>query len=225
MKGLFFSTLYVSGVLLMASAAQGELLSRLGGQAVYDTDLKHTWIADANLSVTMDFGVSGISSTGFMDWHTAMDWVTAMNSANYLGFSDWRLPGTPQPDSSCSLQVNPGSGFPLQGQRFDCVGSDMGHLYNVEGVTYLTEGPFSNVQKGIYWSLTEYAPDTAGAWRFNFNNGFQDHVGKLFSSHAWALRLGDSLPPPALVPALGPLGMAMLSSLLGLAGWRTLRAW
>jgi len=39
-----------------ASTADAALFSRLGGQAVYDDDLDITWLADADLSVTNDFG-------------------------------------------------------------------------------------------------------------------------------------------------------------------------
>jgi hypothetical protein len=155
-----------------------------------------------------------------MNWHEANEWIAALSSSNYLGFSDWRLPQTTQSDPNCSLQ-NAHTGFPLQGERFNCFLSDMGHLFYGESIEAVAPGPFLNVQNGIYWSATSFAPDTANAWRFNFNNGFQDKVNKGFSSYAWAIRTGDSVLPPA-VPMLGPFGIAMVSVLLAMAGWRSL---
>jgi hypothetical protein len=84
-------------VLGASSLASGQLLSRLSGQAYYDTDLNITWLADANLAASNTFGVSGISSyngVGTMHWYIAQDWIAAMNANNYLGYNDWRLPKT-----------------------------------------------------------------------------------------------------------------------------------
>ncbi len=61
-------------------------------EAYYDTTLDITWLANANLALTNNFGVSGINAQGRMEWATAVAWVAAMNSANYLGISSWRLP-------------------------------------------------------------------------------------------------------------------------------------
>ena len=101
----------------MSSHAALEL--RLDGQAVYDTDLNITWISAGNLAGSNTFGVptdtnlalhpddaSGvkgfIDSDGDMNWPGALHWIDAMNAANYLGFSDWRLPTTLVPDSGCT---------------------------------------------------------------------------------------------------------------------------
>ena len=61
-------------VALNATAvANAALVSRLNGQAIYDTDLNITWLADANLAATDSFGVAGIGafSSGGMSWVTA----------------------------------------------------------------------------------------------------------------------------------------------------------
>jgi hypothetical protein len=82
-----------------ATSANAALLGRdLNGsagsfEAYYDTVLDITWLADANLSQSNQFGVTGINlSNGRMEWDTANNWITAMNAANYLGISNWRLP-------------------------------------------------------------------------------------------------------------------------------------
>lgn len=74
------------------SSAEAALLGRVNGQAYYDTVLDMTWMADAHLAASNDFGVSGIESGGLMDWYEATNWIHAMNEVSYLGMSAWRLP-------------------------------------------------------------------------------------------------------------------------------------
>ena len=59
-----FITLSIGSVHL----ANAALVTRLSGQAVYDTDLNVTWIADANLAESNTFGVDGIATSGGMSW-------------------------------------------------------------------------------------------------------------------------------------------------------------
>jgi hypothetical protein len=199
------------------AALIGVLPATPGGtdwQAVYDADINVTWVSDASLGATMNFGVSGINSIGTMTWDTANEWIDAMNAASYLGFNDWRLPFTLQPDASCETQANYGSGFPLQGQGNGCTGSEMGHLFNDEGISADEPGLFSNIISTLYWSSTELAPDTSRAWNFSFfGNGFQGANEKIYPVAAWAVRPGEVLaaPAPAAVWLFG-------SGLLGLVG-------
>lgn len=90
-------------LLAQAGAAQAALHGRdldaaaAGFEAWYDDQLDVTWMADANLAATQDFGVAGIGvpwlgSAGGMAAGTAQAWIAAMNAAGYLGFTDWRLP-------------------------------------------------------------------------------------------------------------------------------------
>ena len=118
-----------------SSLASGQLLSRLGGQAYYDTDLNITWLADANLAASNTFGVLGTIGAwgpGNMDWSTGQQWIAAMNAANYLGFNDWRMPTTLQPDTSCAIQYpNPMVSGGMESGGPGCTGSEMGHLYYI----------------------------------------------------------------------------------------------
>ncbi|WKZ11135.1 MAG: DUF1566 domain-containing protein [Gammaproteobacteria bacterium] len=77
---------------LLAGSANAALLSRAGGQAYYDDVLNITWLANANLADTNAFGVTGINANGTMTWAKANEWIAAMNTAAYLGISNWRLP-------------------------------------------------------------------------------------------------------------------------------------
>lgn len=84
-------------LLLAFSTANAALLSRASGQAYYDDVLDITWLANANLANlanadSNDFGVTGINANGTMSWAKANEWIGAMNTANWLGTNDWRLP-------------------------------------------------------------------------------------------------------------------------------------
>ncbi len=207
--------------LLSATGAHAALTLTLGGQAVYDTDLNVTWLANANLAASNTFGVSGISSYGSMTWNTAQSWIGAMNTANYLGYNDWRLPVTVQPDATCSDQW--GSAF----FGYNCTGSEMGHLFynelgGVASSSILTTNNtnldlFQNVLSHYYWSGTEYAPDNSRAWSFLTNGGNQYAHHKDSIMFVWAVRPGQV----AAVPE--PETYAMLLAGLGLLGFTARR--
>jgi hypothetical protein len=219
-----------------SGAADAGLSSRMGGLAVYDDVLNITWLANANLADTENFGLTvslnpfpnpgEIGSTGRMNWFTADAWITAMNAdggTGYLGYNDWRLPATAQPDPTCSNQFNPGGGFPLQGFGFSCTGSELPHMfYNNLGATAgssILSGSnttnlalFSNIQPAVYWSGTEYAPNNLSAWLFFANSGFQViDVKDDGVPYAWAVRSGDvaAAPEPASIALVG-LGLVGL---------------
>ena len=143
-----------------------------------------------------------------MSWTTANEWIAAMNTANYLGYSDWRLPATLQPDPSCRTQSG-GDSF-----GYNCTGSEMGHLFYGElgGVALQSivtthnanYNLFSNVQSYIYWSGTVYAPAPgSNAWLFGFDGGGQDNTNQTLALHVWAVRPGDIVPVPAAVWLFG----------------------
>ena len=178
------------------AAFLGRLAATTGGtdyQAYYDEDADLTWLADANLAKT-----SGHDPDGRMIWENAVAWAESLDVAGVTG---WHLPTTMQPDTSCSSQSDQGDSFPIQGFGTGCLGSEMGHLYNVDGITPAAPGPFSNVQSDLdgYWSATEYAPRTNLAAYFDMGFGSQHVNGKHESKYGWAVHLGDVSPIP--VPA------------------------
>ena len=213
--------------LFAAPGAHAALTSALSGQVVNDTDLNVTWVANANLAATNTFGVSGINDTGgittvgIMSWNTAQTWIGAMNTANYLGYHDWRLPTTLQPDASCDGQIGGVS------QGYYCTGSEMGHLFSKElggtaGSSIDTThnanyNLFSGFRSGNYWSGTEYPPDTTYAWRFSFLSDNQGLNNKLGTMYALAVRSGQV----AAVPEADT--WALLLAGLGLVGAATRR--
>lgn len=116
-----------------------------------------------------------------MNWFTAGSWLFAMNASNngagYLGFNDWRLPSSFEPDGSGPCG------------DYDCAGSEMGHLFYTElggvaGQSIATTHNasydlFTNIQPFAYWSGQEYQHDTTAAWLFRFFDGKQVIAAKL----------------------------------------------
>ncbi|MBW7930526.1 MAG: DUF1566 domain-containing protein [Gammaproteobacteria bacterium] len=195
-------------------SAQAALISRLDGQAIYDTDRDITWLADANLAASNSFGIAGIDANGGMDWNTANAWIAALNASNHLGVSDWRLPFTPEMDASCSEQYATTSG----GEG--CRGSELGHLYYDElggqpyvGIDPEADNPFLNLEGGPFFWSTASTNDDSLAWYFSFGHGGQALIdmGHL-DKHVWVVRDGDIGEVP--VPAAGWL----LGTALGVVG-------
>jgi hypothetical protein len=184
-KGL--SGLLAAAALTVSVSAQAALLGRTITGApvaandasavfIYDDDQNLTWLRDWNYAQT-----SGFDADGLMAWGPATTAGTAMNWAANLTvgtFSGWRLPTTNTgPSSNCTSSFNPGGGFPEQYFGFNCTGSEMGHIWytelgNVAG-SLTNTGPFLNLQSLVYWSGTEYAPSSAGAWYFDPGDGSQ----------------------------------------------------
>jgi hypothetical protein len=180
---------------------------------------KLMWIRDGNLAETETFGVSGILSSGAMNWDIANDWIDAMNSANYLGYNDWRLPITlplngtydyqQTTDGSTDFAWNisaPGSAYP------GSTSSELAYMYYTElgnaGYYYpdgsltgcsfggcpLNMSIFTNLQAGeFYWSGTDYiGPNDSpdAAWTFSFyHGGYQDDGYKSLNGMVWAVRV------------------------------------
>jgi len=156
-----------------ASLTSASLIDR-GNGLIYDDVLQITWLADANLAATRSFDVSGISSGGSMSWRTAQEWISAMNNADYLNHSEWRMPHvTPingasfnysyQLDGTTDVGYNVSEPTTVYAGS---IGSEMAHLfYNTLGNTgryyptgvesgclipptgcLMNQGPFTNIQ-------------------------------------------------------------------------------
>jgi hypothetical protein len=189
--------------LAQADTLTGVLPATPGGtnyQAYYDSTTNLTWLANANMNDTMT-------------WPAAMSWAAGLD---INGVTGWTLPTTTQPDSSCSGQ----SGGVSYG--YNCTGSEMGELFYDAGITASSSSPFTNVQSGLYWSATEYAPLTYIAWYFDFSNGVQYGGFKDFGLYGWAVHAGDVGAPPT-VPEPGAISLMLVGlALVGFAARRRL---
>jgi len=157
------------------------------GSILYDPTADISWLGDANLAATEEFGIAEINRDGSMDHETALRWVKAMNESDggkgYLGRTDWDLPETGGPDPMCSMKGVTG---------FGCTGSALGSLFyrqlglkagdSVIPPSETKAGPFSNVQPYLYWACAGDSPRSpckadgpanGFEWNFSLGNGFQ----------------------------------------------------
>ena len=207
------SKLLVVSTLVVSTGANAALVSRLSGQAYYDTVNNLTWLADANYSFT-----TGYDTNGAMNWADANIWAASLDIDGVTG---WRLPTTVDvgSDGETAPDINQGvdAGYNISTQ------SEMSNLFynvlnnnawvDISGVDnacagvapdfcLTNTGPFINVQTNTYWSGTENIANTANAWEFSFIDGYQDTFDKNFATqYSWAVRTGDvsAVPVPAAV--------------------------
>ena len=206
-------------------------------EAYYDTDLDVTWLADANYAQT-----SGYDADGQMTWATADTWAANLSFFNPLTnqiYSDWRLPTTTDTGTiGCDFAY---SGTDC-GYNVDPASSEMAHLYFVTlgNQSYYTTtgavsgayaggvnptstldnvGPFTNFQSYYYWSGTEFAPSTSGAWLFRTYDGGQNSSSKASSFYALAVSPGDvAAVPEAETYALMLAGLGLIGLRAGRRG-------
>lgn len=220
-------TLALAATLVVSTSGADAALVDRGGGMIYDSTLNITWLADMNYAKTSGYSGPGGSADGRMTWSAAKTWA---DNLVYGGFSDWRLPTLNPSDTTCSLNFNPGGGWPLQYYGYNCTGGELSHLFvsdlgNKAGESVLNQAGdtaqqmanlamFSNVQSYHYWSGVEYAPIAGGAWQFDTGNGSQyDDGGLSFRLYAVAVRPGDVA---ASVPEPQAAGLA-LTALVALA--------
>ena len=109
----------------ITTSSHSTLLSRLGGAAAYDDALDITWLTDADLS-------------GRQRWDTHLfpdklfDWIDSLNTAEHLGFNDWRLasmsvsaPVGSLPDTTVASSVIDCS----SATEVDCRDNELGYMY------------------------------------------------------------------------------------------------
>lgn len=219
----------IVGLLSLSSTAHAILVSRLSGQAIYDTDLNITWLANANLALTETFGLPtqhdyvGASPEyidtrfGTTTYTIATDYVTRMNAYNdgsgYLGVNAWRLPWTPQIDPTCR------GSDPINGYD-GCTGSELGHLFLVEFGGSLNDPAaalFSNLTGGLYWSGSVDSENSLRAWATFASSSIGTQVSWYWYDSARILPVADGDVFAAPVPAAGYLLLSGLIS-LGCAG-------
>lgn len=89
MNRLFYLFATLLMVLLSAVNSQAALVDNGDGTVtqIRNDGSKLMWLKDANTALT-----SGYDDDGFMTWTQSDSWIADLNSTNYLGFNDWRMP-------------------------------------------------------------------------------------------------------------------------------------
>ncbi len=146
------------------------------------------WGPDANLMPTRDVGYD-LDGTGGDDgkvfWLTAMNYVAKLNTENYLGHADWRLPNVRELHSLIHF-----------GYNNPTLTNDAGNAkWDTSGVS-----SFSNVKSGYYWSSTSYSVSTTIAWNVDMYYGYVGNGPKAFNDYyVWPVRGGHNRSFDSLV--------------------------
>ncbi|MCP4000445.1 MAG: PEP-CTERM sorting domain-containing protein, partial [Gammaproteobacteria bacterium] len=164
---------------------------------------------DANYAQT-----SGFDSDGKMNWNAS---VAFADNLVHMGYDDWRLPKSLQPDPGCGGQkINESFGY-------GCTGSEMGSLFyndldGIAGSSVLLSGDpdlglFTNLKSNSYWTGTIGISSSNIAWDFDFNDGAQHNNGFDFEFYSLIVRDGDvviePVPEPSTIAMMG-LGIGSL---------------
>lgn len=102
--------------------------------------------------------------------------IGALNTANFAGHNDWRLPNVNEVQSLTNFAASP--------IRIDPP-FDSGCIASCDGITCSCTRP------GSYWSSTTYEPATAGAWGSFFDRGDLQFGSKAVGAFLRAVRGGS----------------------------------
>jgi hypothetical protein len=123
---------------------------------IHDKDNTYTWYDPSDPN-------PGIQGNGT----DTKDFIDALNSAHFGGYSDWRLPTIQELANIVNYSI------PNPGPTIDA-------------------GYFPNTEKSFYWSSTTNASNTNYAWGVNFQSGTASNIGKNGGSYVRAIRGGQA---------------------------------
>ena len=141
---------------------------------------------------------------------SAQEWIANLNSTNYGGHNDWRLPtgdgGVSPSITSCSSGTTNEIGC-LFKNELDNVGI---------WVPVSNYGPFTSFYGGwSFWSSTDSPPDP-NAWKFYTGTMVQEAIGYGNTIKALAVRTGQTLDAPPPVTPIPATAWLLISSIGGL---------
>lgn len=192
------SSAQAGGVFAVSNPLQGTWTTTLQGrdldgnaengfEAFYDTSLDITWLNKQEVHYPLD-------------WHYSQDWASKQV---VFGIGQWRLPrmlGAKFENSFCNYGVNTNCGY-----KSNPATSELAHLYfdtlgvpgwPDSGLGLTNIGPFADILPNVYWM--ESSDSSSFAWRFDFNNGYQDTYNKIQGGSVWLVHNGDVSPVPEL---------------------------
>jgi hypothetical protein len=139
-------------------------VSSSGAGTIVADKLTHLeWAGDGGTPTV----VSTLTCTGgTFTWQEALDYISCLNTNNYLGQSDWRLPNITELESLVNVEK-----------------ADLSVWLNTQG--------FSNVQADYYWSSSTWAATTTYAWYVSMASGDAMVYDKATNFPVWPVRTGQ----------------------------------
>lgn len=107
------------------------------------TDNDDSTITDSATGLMWAQDDSGSEAPDGLNWEEALAWVETQNAANYLGYSDWRLPNVKELQSVVDYSRSPDT----------TDSAAIGPLFNVTAITNET----GQIDYPYYWSSTTHA--------------------------------------------------------------------
>lgn len=236
-------TLITLIICTFSNLSNATLVNR-GRGLIYDDVLDVTWLQDSNIAASNNFGVIGVSqlpiSPGTMSRSVADQFITAMNTANYLGINNWRLPHLfPVNGVDLNTQLS-FDGSTDNTHNITTTNSELGYLHYVtlgnpgrfspdgsstpcQGANLCIDntGPFTNLDtRSPGWWADAIGPNRNDIfWNFSPKLGAQSSLNSFNNQRVWAVRDGDisAVPLPSAV-------WLLMSSLIGLIGFSRKRS-
>ncbi|GBD97225.1 MAG TPA: DUF1566 domain-containing protein [Nitrospirae bacterium] len=213
MKLYEYSILIISLLIAITSYANSALIDNGDGTItqIRNDNSMLMWLQNANYSQT-----SGYDADGEMTWYEALAWIGTLNTANHLGYNDWRLPEILPLNGSYHTWCNGVyDGSCDKAMNVTSPNSELAYMFYVElgnlgaadtsGNSYPYEqwftnaGPFKNIVRADYWSGTTYTEYEAYAMNFSFYDGYQTPFPKgcyYTCAASWAVRDVAVIPEP-----------------------------
>ena len=120
--------------------------------------------------------LSTLCAGGVATWQGALDYVACLNTNDYLGYADWRLPNVDELESLVHAEYT---------KETTCGGAC------TTNAAWLNTQGFSNVQAYFYWSSTTYGILTSSAWEVDMVVGEVYTYDKTASNfYVWPVRSG-----------------------------------
>jgi hypothetical protein len=164
---------YDAGATAIACVGTGQDAEKLAGAIWPSTRFTDNSIAaPTDLTITdnltgLIWTKSGNLPAAAKTWQEALSYINTLNSSNYLGHNDWRLPNRNELESLVNKQQ-----------------PDMATWLNAQG--------FTNVQSNYYWSSSSYAKYPSYAWFVSMGSGGVGYDVRYNNFYVWPVRGGQS---------------------------------